>query len=246
MGRPSLAAERTEQIMQATGRCLRTHGLTATTLEKVAEESGLSRSHVRHYVGNRDDLLRAFASWLYTGYEAEFVQAIADADPGAKLPIAMDYLFSSGFLPISDDDTVIRELVTAGLTDDSIRSILQGNYLRAVDAIEDALAGEYPTTTPAARRATAYGLWTLALGNSAMAELQLPIASGGLVRIAAEALLDQLAAKAPKNSAPRKRPTAKPAAAKPAAGKPAAGKPAAGKPAGARSGARKAAATNAG
>src|SRR5690242_13453554 len=192
MGRPSMAAERTEQIMRATGRCLRKFGLAGTTLERVSEESGLSRSHVRHYVGNRDDLLRGFASWLYTGYESEFTGAVQKADPPAKLPIVLDYLFGTGFLPISDDDTVIRELITAGITDERIRSIMQTQYLRAVEAIEEALTAEYPDATAAKRRSAAYGLWCLALGNSTMAELQLPVANGGLVRTAAETILAQL------------------------------------------------------
>ena len=187
-----MATERTEQIMQATGRCLRKYGLAGTTLERVSEESGLSRSHVRHYVGNRDDLLRGFAPWLYTGYESEFIGAVQKADAPAKLPIVLGYLFGSGFLPISDDDTVIRELITAGITDERIRSIMQEQYLRAVEAIEEALAAEYPEAPAAKRRTAAYGLWCLALGNSTMAELQLPVASGGLVRTAAEALLAQL------------------------------------------------------
>ncbi|MEU4421997.1 TetR family transcriptional regulator [Actinoplanes sp. NPDC024001] len=192
MGRPSMAAARTEQIMQATGRCLQKNGLAGTTLERVAEESGLSRSHVRHYVGNRDDLLRKFAGWLYTGYEAEFIGKIAAAPGREKLPIAMDYLFSSGFLPISDDDTVIRELITAGIADASIRETMQGHYTQAIQAVENALAAEYPAASPGARRSVAYGLWCLAMGNSMMAELQLPVASGGLVRAAAEGLLERL------------------------------------------------------
>ena len=187
-----MATERTEQIMQATGRCLRNYGLAGTTLERVAEESGLSRSHVRHYVGNRDDLLRGFASWLYTGYESEFTGAVQTADPPAKLPIVLDYLFGSGFLPISDDDTVIRELITAGITDERIRSIMLTQYLRAVEAIEEALAAEYPEAPAAERRSAAYGLWCLALGNSTMAELHLPVANGGLVRSAAATILAQL------------------------------------------------------
>ncbi|GAA4957182.1 hypothetical protein GCM10025331_54240 [Actinoplanes utahensis] len=187
-----MAAERTEQIMQATARCLQKHGLAGTTLERVSEESGLSRSHVRHYVGNRDDLLRRFATWLYTGYEAEFIGRVAEAPAREKLPIVMDYLFSSGFLPISDDDTVIRELITAGIADDGIRATMQAHYTQAVQAVEDAVAAEYPAASPGARRTTAYGLWCLAMGNSMMAELQLPAAAGGLVRASAESLLERL------------------------------------------------------
>src|SRR5690349_658791 len=152
MGRPSMATERNEQIMRATGRGLRRYGLAGTTLERVSEESGLSRSHVRHYVGNRDDLLRGFASWLYTGYESEFAGAVQKADPPAKLPIVLDYLFGSGLLPLSEDDTVIRELIAAGIIDERIRSIMQTQYLRAIEAIEEAIAAEYPAAPAAKRR----------------------------------------------------------------------------------------------
>ncbi|MBB2944330.1 AcrR family transcriptional regulator [Actinoplanes lutulentus] len=191
MGRPSMAAERIEQIMQATGHCLRKNGLAGTTLERVSEESGLSRSHVRHYVGNRDDLLRKFAGWLYTGYQAEFIDRVAAAPQREKLAMTMDYLFSTGFLPISDDDTVIRELITAGVADESIRATLQGHYTRAIQTVEDAIAAEHPGAPAGARRSVAYGLWCLAMGNSMMAELQLPVASGGLVRTAAEGMLEK-------------------------------------------------------
>lgn len=193
MGRPSMATERTEQIMRAVARCLREYGLAGTTLERVAEESGLSRSHVRHYVGNRDALLRSFATWLYTGYEAQFITKVTEAEPADRLPTAMDYLFGPDFLDTSDDDTVIRELITAGLTDESILATLQKRYMEPVQMLENALEIAYPHATAAARRSVAYGVWCLALGNSMMADMRLPIAGGGLSRTAAEALLTPLA-----------------------------------------------------
>lgn len=58
MGRPSLAQARTEQIVQAAVACIDRLGLRRTSLERVAEESGLSRSHIRHYVVNRDGMMR--------------------------------------------------------------------------------------------------------------------------------------------------------------------------------------------
>ena len=61
MGRPSKKAERTEEIFQAFQRCVIRFGLEGSTLERIAEEAGLQRSLVRHYVGNRSELVEQLA-----------------------------------------------------------------------------------------------------------------------------------------------------------------------------------------
>jgi AcrR family transcriptional regulator len=189
MGRPSRAAERTEQIMAATRTCLRVHGLAGTTLERVAKESGLSRSHVRHYVGNREDLLRSFSDWLFTGFENELAVVAAAAPPEERLEAVLEWLFGTGFLPVSDDDTVVRELITAGLSDETLRAGLQTRYEHAVKMIASVVRASAPMTTPKQAGVLAYGIWCLALGNSTMAEIGLSEATRATPRRVAESLV---------------------------------------------------------
>ncbi len=59
MARPSKAEERKEQILDAFERCVVETGLQGITLERVAKEAELPRSLVRHFVGNRDDMVEA-------------------------------------------------------------------------------------------------------------------------------------------------------------------------------------------
>lgn len=59
MPRPSVKKERTEEILQAFERCVAQYGVEGSTLERLAEESSLQRSLIRHYMGNRDDLIKA-------------------------------------------------------------------------------------------------------------------------------------------------------------------------------------------
>ena len=59
MPRPSLKAQRSDEILDAFERCVARYGVEGATLEKTAEEAGLQRSLLRHNVGNRDDLLNA-------------------------------------------------------------------------------------------------------------------------------------------------------------------------------------------
>ena len=64
MARPDLSAERSEQILDAFSRCVARSGLDAVSLEEVAGEAGVRRSIIRHYIGNRDDLVAAFLDRL--------------------------------------------------------------------------------------------------------------------------------------------------------------------------------------
>ena len=57
MARPSVALERREQIIEATMTTIAEHGISGTTLDRIADAVGMSRGHVRHFVGNRDRLL---------------------------------------------------------------------------------------------------------------------------------------------------------------------------------------------
>ncbi|MGW2611834.1 TetR/AcrR family transcriptional regulator [Streptomyces mirabilis] len=192
MGRPSLATERRQQVLEAASRCLARGGLAGATLEKIAEESGLSRSHVRHYVGNRDDLLLALVEWVQERDDRAFATAVEEAPPERRLGVAMDHLFGPWFLSAGDETGVILELIRAGQSDEKLREAIMSGYRLMLGAIDSGLAAEFPASTPAVRRGTAYGLLCLAIGNAVISDLDRPLGSGGLIRVAGEALVAQL------------------------------------------------------
>ena len=57
MGRPNLTEVRTAEILDAFERCVARYGLEGSSLERVAEEAGVKRSILRHYIGNRDEMI---------------------------------------------------------------------------------------------------------------------------------------------------------------------------------------------
>ena len=61
MARPSIKQQRREQILDAFTRCIRQQGIQGASLERIAELAGLTRQSLRHFVGNRDDLVVALA-----------------------------------------------------------------------------------------------------------------------------------------------------------------------------------------
>ena len=59
MGRKSMVGIRREEIVDAVQRCIMTHGMADTTMAKVAEEAGMKRSAVSHFLGNREAVIAA-------------------------------------------------------------------------------------------------------------------------------------------------------------------------------------------
>ena len=61
MGRPKLDDVRRPQILDAFAACVARYGIDGSTLDRVAEEAGVTRALVRHYLGNRDEVVVALA-----------------------------------------------------------------------------------------------------------------------------------------------------------------------------------------
>lgn len=62
MPRPSKKLERTSEILDAVARCVARYGVAGTTLDAIAQESGLARPLIRHNLGNREDIIEAFTA----------------------------------------------------------------------------------------------------------------------------------------------------------------------------------------
>ncbi len=57
MARPSKKEERTEEILEAYENAIALYGVEGATQQKIAEEAGIARPLLRHYIGNNADLL---------------------------------------------------------------------------------------------------------------------------------------------------------------------------------------------
>ena len=82
MARP--AADKTavrQRILVATYDCVARWGLSKTTVEDAARESGLSRATVyRYFPGGRDELIGAVVGWQYAEFFLRLYEEVRDAD----------------------------------------------------------------------------------------------------------------------------------------------------------------------
>lgn len=93
MPRPSIKKERTEEILNAFERCVARYGLEGATLERIAEESKLQRSLVRHYVGNRGELIQAVLERFLSNSAQQMGSLTSSLPAVGSDKVLIDYLF---------------------------------------------------------------------------------------------------------------------------------------------------------
>jgi AcrR family transcriptional regulator len=185
--RPSLAATRRAQILDALERCLARHGLEGTSLDAVAAEAGVARPVIRHYFGNRDALLAAAVERVLAAYRADLDAALRALPAGRRLDAFLDHLFHGRFLGNPERERLLGALAAA--TDDAgSRRLLLDAYRRFEDACCAELRAAAPGAPAAAARAAAYAIACLAEQNAGFLALGFPRSRARAARAAAAAL----------------------------------------------------------
>ncbi|MGI9285740.1 MAG: TetR/AcrR family transcriptional regulator [Pseudomonadales bacterium] len=157
MPRPSVKAERTEEILDAFERCVVHYGVDGATLERIAAEAALQRSLLRHYIGNREALIEALLKRFLKKSAAE-TKELFDALPAKQRAAALlDYLFDEQY---SDSQLalVASALIAAAASHDHLRSPLRRWIGHFVDAVAEELQRSFPSVDSAACVEVAAGI----------------------------------------------------------------------------------------
>jgi TetR/AcrR family transcriptional repressor of bet genes len=198
VGRPPLAETRRRQILEAAIRCLSNRGLAASTLDAIAAEAGMARGHVRHFVGNRDEILTAAAVLFYFGAVPEHGGEPISAHGGSFLPAgtttiaeALDYLFG-GFAEPGPENLAALAFVDAARTNERIRTVVVHAYLSSESELGDLLSQAAPQASLEQRASAAYGILTIALGNVFMSDIEVSHERTARARRSAELLVNEV------------------------------------------------------
>lgn len=191
MGRPSKKEERTEEILNAFYRCVAHYGLAGSTLERIADESGLKRSLVRHFVGNREALVTMLVDRVLEQSQQQWQQllnSLSDTQPSASL---LEGLFSD-----RDNDgefiLVIESLIFAAGRDAQLQQRLQSWLQGFTDTVETLLRNEFNSAPDHQISAVAYGLISLYFNLDSLAPLGINHRYRAPARQAAQTLLNSL------------------------------------------------------
>jgi AcrR family transcriptional regulator len=190
MGRPSVAEERRRQILEAFRRCLVRDGLERTSLDSVAKEAGIARTALRHFVGNRDALLREAVVEFAEAYRRDFEDRVRTLPADRRVDALLGFLFGTTFTRDHDaEDHAIEALFSVARHDEDARRALRALYEDFVRMVTAELRRAFPKAPPARLRETAYALMCLAEANSTMEGLGLGARCARDARKAAERLV---------------------------------------------------------
>lgn len=163
MGRKSLANERSEQILDAFEVCLRQYGLEGSSLEQIAQEAGVKRGTIRHYIGNRDDLIEAAVSRIISEYRQVLADAIENLPQDELIPELLEYLFCyAEEEERSHYDILVTSLWATHERDEQTQALLLNLYQEFELLIFEALTHVYPNAPEANRQAAAFSIMCLA------------------------------------------------------------------------------------
>jgi AcrR family transcriptional regulator len=200
MGRPSLRDERRKQILAAFESCVLKYGLEGSTLDRVAEEAGVRRTLIRHYVGNRADLTQALIDRVREQTIAGIRGAARTSDGPQSVGSLIDVLVGPTF-PDERDDALIDALMAAMHRDPQLKEQQRVKYDDYVKTLAEELGGLFPSASPADVHAVAYALVCLAVGNASMYDVGLSSREPDDARQAGRVLVASLAGPSPQRGA---------------------------------------------
>ena len=174
MGRPDLTEVRTAEILDAFERCVARFGLEGSSLEAVAEEAGMKRSILRHYIGNRVDLIDALAERVVAKYRS-YVQAFIDSvSEKRRIEQLLAFFFPDKPIETAESILVVEALIAAGDAYPRVRNLMSEYVEELVSITGQQLRLAYPNSTRQQCWNVAYGVVSICFNQDSLWPLELP------------------------------------------------------------------------
>lgn len=187
MPRAKMNEERRAQILVALELCIVQQGLAKTSLNDVAARAGLARPLVRHFVGNRDNMVELLFQSLIDRGEAQ-LEKIVERDDPPSLAHMLDLLFGDLFSNTASN-VVVSELWSLARNSEQIQARLRALYDRIFDMLTDSMKVEGYGASRQERRDTAFCLVSMAYGHASFREIDLTAKKKSAPRLAANTIL---------------------------------------------------------
>ncbi len=173
MARPSVKEQRTEEILDAFERCVGQFGVEGTSLERIAEESGLRRSLLRHHIGNRDELVDALATRLVQKYSALLDGLFEDAQGSLSSRDLVELLFDPRYRDQEGLDRVFEALLMSANSYPAVNECLKAWYNQFIDMLTVIVKADKKSATNKRCRTAVIGVVSIYFNLESLSPLQL-------------------------------------------------------------------------
>lgn len=174
MPRPSLKDQRSEEILDAYLTCVARFGLEGATQERIATEAGIKRPLLRHYLGNREQMVAALNDHVVATFNA-LTQDIEAALAYVETPKGMvDLLFDAD---AENDPRLLlawQALSATSVDHEEMRAALLDSLKRFLDVLVRTLQRLAPKAEPETIRAVAHGISSSFVNLDSLAPLSPP------------------------------------------------------------------------
>ena len=143
-GRPSIALARRAEIIEAYVECIRAHGMSGATVDKVAQAVGLSRTLVFHYFGDMQTLSRAVVEHIVNAAIRGMTESRKDLTGSARRRALVDFAVNGPNFTELRDLIVQAELNALAGHDETVAAMLAEMWDVWVAAVVDELAACFP------------------------------------------------------------------------------------------------------
>ncbi len=192
MPRPSLKDQRSAEILDAYLTCVARFGLEGATQERIAEAAGVKRPLLRHYLGNRDEMVSALTDHVLDGFELAVSDLRATLSPDATTTDLVDLLFHED--SASDPRLMLayQSLVTAVPDRPDLRRRLLDSMNGFFDVIEQILRRAAPAAPEDRIRAATQGISAVFVNLDSLSPLDPPVTWRADLKLAATLLASSL------------------------------------------------------
>jgi AcrR family transcriptional regulator len=182
---------RTDQLVSTFIALIAAKGLEATSLNDVAEASGVSRTAIRHFVGNRENLIAAAVSSLTASYSKAIIDAVGQHPKPTDL---VKVLFSPSWSDATTSEPqAFDALLHEASRDAGLSALIRHAYQTLMDLIVTSLRAHSEVRRANSElEAAAYVILCLAEHNATMRAIGFDKRSARFAFHHAVALVDSL------------------------------------------------------
>lgn len=171
MPRPSMVNQRRGEILDAFEDCILDQGIQGTSLETLAERAKMKRSILRHYIGNRDDIICALSERWRAHYDKQWQETLAYLPASNRVGSLLNTLFAERDAEYIKG-TLIGEAVFAEAKRlPQVKADIQYSMDRFMEILSDELKAEFPSAQADRINEVAHGIHA----NYLMSESLLPL-----------------------------------------------------------------------
>lgn len=171
MARPSMAGQRKEEILDALEICILDKGIQATSLEVIAETANMKRTILRHYIGNRDEIISALSERWTNQYSQQWQELLSWMPTSNRSEALIDALFSTRTKEMMNKTIIGEALFSEAKRLAPIKAHQKQIMHEFIGHLVNEFTAQYPSVKSEKVELIAYGIYS----NYLMSESLLPL-----------------------------------------------------------------------